>query len=394
MIDEKQIKQWVDNNVITQEQADRMLIDISQRAQTDRSGKFITAISVIGAVLLGIGAIVFVAANWQGLPRFVKILILFLATFGTYYSGFSFKYDRRNFPRVGGALFLLSALLFGASIFLIAQMYHVNANSPWLVLLWLIGILPLVYVFVSTPIALLSAILFLIWIILVVLKNEEYFFDMLPIVPLIYVLSGALLFSIGGLHYFYKSLSSIARIFRIVGIEVVMICLYLLTFNELLEDIVYEIANNDFYANLSLSILVLTVVSIIGIVINLYFNPAKSKTNTFENIAVIGILLLTIEWFFVPYNAISSIIFNVVFFLINILLIYFGYRKADIKLVNMGVLWLSIFIFTKYFTVFFGMFNTALFFFVGGAILMTGGMFFEKKRKNMKQEFLKINTEI
>jgi len=100
-----------------------------------------------------------------------------------------------------------------------------------------------------------------------------------------------------------------------------------------------------------------------------------------------------VEWFFMPYNFVSTIIFNATFFLVNIALIYFGYRKADIKLVNIGIFWLTIFIISKYFIIFFDMLNSSLFFFVGGLILVVGGMMLEKKHKNIKQQFLKINAK-
>jgi uncharacterized membrane protein len=43
-------------------------------------------------------------------------------------------------------------------------MYNINANNHTLVLIWLIGILPLVYAFESEPIAALSSLLFYTWI--------------------------------------------------------------------------------------------------------------------------------------------------------------------------------------------------------------------------------------
>ena len=57
MINETQIKEWVENWTITQKQADIMLSDVNNKNKEEKSNKFIIAISTIGAILLGIGAI-------------------------------------------------------------------------------------------------------------------------------------------------------------------------------------------------------------------------------------------------------------------------------------------------------------------------------------------------
>ena len=43
--------------------------------------------------------------------------------------------------------------MIGASLFLIAQIYHINANSHVLILIWIMANLPLVYAFHSMDIA-------------------------------------------------------------------------------------------------------------------------------------------------------------------------------------------------------------------------------------------------
>ena len=116
MTNEKQIQEWLESGTITQEQAQKMLADVDQKSKEERSNKFIVAISTIGAILLGIGAILFVASNWREIPDLMKVLILLGSTFGAYYLGYLFKYDKKNLPKVGVSLFFLGALLFGASI--------------------------------------------------------------------------------------------------------------------------------------------------------------------------------------------------------------------------------------------------------------------------------------
>lgn len=398
MNNEAQIREWLESGTITQEQAQIMLSDVSQKTTEERSNKFIIAISTIGSLLLGIGAILFVASNWEGIPDFIKIMILAISTFGAYYLGYVFKYEKQNLPTVGASLFFLGALLFGASIFLIAQIYNINANSHTLVLIWLIGILPLVYAFVSVPIASLSALLFYIWIGLFIFRNgepSEYVFFSLPS---IYLSSGALLFGIGGLHYLIPSMKKVARVFRLIGLKASMFSLFLLTF----EYFSTFHSSNYYYGysrgleslsdQIIIGVVLFSILAIIGLAANMSYNPSQSKTNTLENGTALGLICLTFFCVFFPTESIFyTVIYNLIFAALTVLLIFIGYQKSDIQIVNVGIFWLSIFIFARYFDFFWDLMDRSLFFIIGGLILVIGGIALERKRKQIKNSFIQIN---
>ena len=105
MIDEKLINKWVQEKTINQSQAKKMLADVGHYKKESRSNKLIVAISTIGAILLGIGAILFVASNWQELPNIVKVLTLIGSTALAYYFGYYFKIQKQNL------LFMIDSLL-------------------------------------------------------------------------------------------------------------------------------------------------------------------------------------------------------------------------------------------------------------------------------------------
>lgn len=395
MNNEKQIKEWLDSGVINQDQASKMLLDVQQKSKEEKSNKFIVAISTIGAILLGIGAILLVASNWRGMHNIIKVLIMLISTFGAYYLGYLFKYHKNNLPKVGVSLFFLGALLFGASVFLIAQIYHVNANAHSLMLIWLIGILPLIYAFRSVPIAALSALLFFIWIGLFIFRGFRFLDDVIFSYPVIYLTAGILLFGIGGIHYLKPQLSKIARIFRISGIKIAMFSLFLLTFNFFSGEVDQWFRNSrfeDISNQLMGGIVLFSILSILALSFNLFFNPSKSKNNIFENSLALGFLGFTLIFFFFPADSsIYTIIYNLLFAGLTIFLIYSGYQRSDIKLVNMGIFWLSIFIFAKYFDFFWDLMDRSIFFIVGGLILVLGGIALEKKRRKLKEEFITPN---
>lgn len=398
MNNQNQIKEWLESGTINQEQAQKMLSDVNQKTTEERSNKFVVAISTIGSILLGIGAILFVASNWGGIPDFLKILILAGSTFGAYYLGYLFKYDKQNLPKVGASLFFLGALLFGASIFLIAQMYNINANNHTLLLIWLIGVLPLVYAFGSESIAALSALLLYIWIGLFIFRNGEPSEYVLFALPAIYLSSGALLFSIGGLHYFMPAMQKVARIFRLAGLKVSMLSLFLLTFEFFSKDHAgiyyygYSRGIENMTAQLNAGIVIFSILAIIGLVANMFFNPSKSKTNILENGTALGLIGFTLFFFFFPAESvIYTVIYNLIFALLTVFLIFIGYQKSDIKIVNVGIFWMSIFIFARYFDFFWDLMDRSLFFIVGGIILVLGGIALERKRKQLKNNFIQIN---
>jgi len=220
MIDEKLINKWVEEKTISQSQAKKLLADVNQNKKESRSNKLIVAISTIGAILLGIGAILFIASNWQELSDIVKVLILIGSTALAYYFGYYFKIQKQNLPMVGSSLLFLGALLFGATIILVTQIYNINANNHLLILIWLIGILPLVYALRSMAIAGLASLLFFLWIGLFFNRNNDWwFFGFLGRFSIILFISGSImLFAVGGLHYISKKLDDVARTYRLAGI--------------------------------------------------------------------------------------------------------------------------------------------------------------------------------
>ena len=52
----------------------KILVD--NEKEEDKHTELITVISIIGAILIGLGIIVFVASNWQRIPAFLKLILL------------------------------------------------------------------------------------------------------------------------------------------------------------------------------------------------------------------------------------------------------------------------------------------------------------------------------
>jgi uncharacterized membrane protein len=70
---------------------------------------------------------------------------------------------RERFAALGEGLCLLGTMLFGAGIFLVAQMYHIDEHFPNGLLMWALGALLLGLAMPSIPQSVLAAVLLTIW---------------------------------------------------------------------------------------------------------------------------------------------------------------------------------------------------------------------------------------
>ncbi|MGQ0671733.1 MAG: DUF2157 domain-containing protein [Hyphomicrobium sp.] len=96
-----------------------------------------TSLSVLAAVLIGFAAMSFVAANWQDMSRLARLGLLFSGLVASYgLAGMMFQRDMEAFAH---AAILLGVAIFGASIMLISQMYHMDGNAADAVLVWALG---------------------------------------------------------------------------------------------------------------------------------------------------------------------------------------------------------------------------------------------------------------
>ncbi|PID83395.1 hypothetical protein CSB11_01220 [Candidatus Campbellbacteria bacterium] len=396
-MDKKQLEKWLEAGVIDQNQAEKMLQDLEQQKKEKSSSRVIWVFSIIGSVLLGLGVILFMASNWSRIPDFGKIGMLVLGTFGTFFVGYYLKEQKKNYPKVGFSLIFLSAFLFGATIFLIAQIYHTQADEHSLVLLWLLGVLPLVYVFGSRIFAFLSSMLFYTWMILFFIQKSSMFKGEI-VFYIIFTLS-ILLFVFGNLHFFKKSLEKVGLVYKIFGFFVTSAFLYLVTFPDLASEF---IRIGYFTKSLYFPITFMFVLIFLALTLSSALNPNRSENNRFENISlllgsalVFGFSLFDPEVVKESIFSFSYIVFyNIVFFGMSILLVYKGYKKEKMVYVNFGIFYLCLFLISKYFDLFYQMLDRSVFFIIGGIILIAGGFYAEKKRRKMKEDFLKNKKDV
>ena len=84
--------------------------------------------AMLGALMLAASVSAFVAANWQEIPRLVRLVGILALIAGCFFP--ALLLDRRGMPRGADAAITLATLCFGAGIALVGQMYHLPADWP------------------------------------------------------------------------------------------------------------------------------------------------------------------------------------------------------------------------------------------------------------------------
>ena len=156
-----EINLWVSEGVIGPDQGTALKRRYPIPAEGAAWGRII--FFSIGAVLFGLGVILIFAYNWERMHKFVKLAVIFAALIAAHGAGFWLKRPHSRYQTAGEGLHLLGTMLFGAGIWLIAQVYHIEEHYPNAFLIWGLGALALAWSMPSIAHGILAAILLVLW---------------------------------------------------------------------------------------------------------------------------------------------------------------------------------------------------------------------------------------
>lgn len=163
---------WLAEGIVVPGQRDAILAcyetldDASERRR--RWASFVLA--SLAALLVGMGALLLVSHNWQlviegweALPRLIKLVAILAVIAAVQVTAIQV---RRNpaYRRRSEVLFLLGSMLYGAGIWLVAQVFHVNAHWPDGIWWWAAGVLPLALWMDTVALHALYAGLLALWV--------------------------------------------------------------------------------------------------------------------------------------------------------------------------------------------------------------------------------------
>ncbi|MEN8169735.1 MAG: DUF2157 domain-containing protein [Pseudomonadota bacterium] len=154
--------EWVDENIISTAQAEQ----ISQRYGVDyhqaqsRSLGYMVLVG-LAYLFIGLAVITLLGHNWDEIPRALRMGGLIIITLIVQ----ALALRKQLAGQEGGAtaLFLLGNMLYGASIILIAQIYHLGEHMPDGIYWWALGSLPFALLLKNPWLMLQSLLLAVIW---------------------------------------------------------------------------------------------------------------------------------------------------------------------------------------------------------------------------------------
>lgn len=324
------IQKWLDAGVITPEQSAHMHADLIEYTSKQSGDKFITSIMYIGGGALSLGALLFIASNWSYLSKSVKlVLALLLPILPLVYAYWQLVI--KNSPNILGRVANIFGLaLVGGSLALIGQIYNLESDMVLFFWMWVILTAPFVFIFRTVENVAFGSILVGVALLFSLFKFLEVANTDTPSVLILLtsaaLLYAAILYGAGTALRSAGSWAQSARILRIGGGGLAAAVLFLTTFSWYAQALLGTGYGESGWEVLSL-------------VLNLGF---------------VAFLV------FVLMRALKYEEYNFAFSIVRL----FG-----------------LYLFVKYCTLFYSMFDTAIFFLVGGVLFILGGWFLEKNKK-------------
>ena len=133
------LKLWQQAGLLDAGKASELDDWLARNPQAGGSSRLITVFSVIGAVLAGLGLILFVAGHWDAMGPVQRVALLFSGYLAIV--ALAVLAQRGGYETVASALWLVASLAVGANIFLLGQVFHFSLTFWQGPLLWMIAVL-------------------------------------------------------------------------------------------------------------------------------------------------------------------------------------------------------------------------------------------------------------
>lgn len=158
----QEIEKWQAEGLIDRTLGDRLADRYGfSELESSARNRFITILLGLGSILVGLAVITLVAANWQVWSRQFKVALLMGLFVGINATGFYLWRSRDDCwrSRLGKGLLLLGALILGANLALMSQMFHQSGEVYQLYLIWGLGVLAMAHSLRLTFLGIVAVIL-------------------------------------------------------------------------------------------------------------------------------------------------------------------------------------------------------------------------------------------
>lgn len=131
---ERDLNGWASKGLLDPALVPALLADYDQRESAFSLGRVLMAMA---ALLIGGAVVLLIAANWEVIPRLVRLVGIVALIWSAYLKAAYWKL--RNSPRLSEASLVAGLLFFGGGIALVGQMYHLSGDSTQAAIVWFAG---------------------------------------------------------------------------------------------------------------------------------------------------------------------------------------------------------------------------------------------------------------
>lgn len=398
-IQRESLDAWREAGLLSAEQHARILARIAspatpapERAATARRtvvqerklGRGVSILINLGAIILAAGLIIFFANNWIEFGRAAKIASLFALTLFFYLVGFELTQEGRwNFPKLGLALVFLGCVMFGVDILLLALIYDLTAEHAWSLLMDCAIWLAMAYLVRSRLILFLGLIGVVSWY----GAEVGYLWGGYWIYlgrPFHFLGLGACLLALAGIQS-WRGQRSFAAPYALVG----LLLIYLSSLILSIFDVQKGFQAVDW--NAPLSVWLMLYGPYLLALVALYLIHAHWQQTSLSDPPVLTVLFLLVLMLLCSVIAWTPGRREFWFILLLTLLtsagIYLGIAWESPVFLNTSIVFFAVNIYTRFYEYFWDAMPKSLFFIIGGATLIAGGIWIERVRRRVVRQF-------
>ena len=384
----------------------------------------------IGAVLFGLGVILLFAYNWQRMPKFVKLAVIFAALLGTHGAGLWLKRPAGRYGAAGEGLHLLGTMLFGAGIWLVAQIYHIEEHYPNAFLIWGLGALALAWALPSmaqgivatillvlwngfevfdfknphllSPFLILGGIMPLAWFnrsrVLVTLCTIGFLFALLvsvaelegDLAALVVFFSGCALIAAAIVVRRRNFFSQVSPVFSFLGFFIYFAVLFILSFHQRGRGTwsvhLDRFPESLFFFSFALGVVVFWVWAIRPVSHRHQPNKEAFPKEYYGVVTAFILIFLNVLGVIRLGGWLGMAVFNLLLLYQAVMMIVAGCKDLNLKITATGCVLFAVITFARYTDLFVSLPARALVFFVAGAALFFVGITYSKTKKQIQRE--------
>ncbi len=382
---------WRAAGLLTAEQGDGLLATLpatpapARSAATERKlGRGVTILINLGAIALAVGLLIFFASNWIEFGRAAKIASLLALTLFFYVAGFELTREGRgSFPKLGVALVFLGCVMFGTDIVLLALIYDLTAEHAWSFLIQWVAWLSVAYVVRSRLVLFLALLGIVAWFGAEVGYSWGGYWLYLGR-PFHFIGMGTCLLAVGGLHA-WRGRREFAASWALVGLLLVYVSTLILSIFDVQKNVRLDTSTASsvvwllFIAPYVLAVLALAIIH------------RRWRRTALTDPPALVVLVLLVVMTLASVIAITPESRELWFILLLTVLtaagIYLGIAWESPVFLNTSLVFFAVNLYTRFYEYFWDAMPKSVFFIIGGAALILGGVWVERVRRRLVRQF-------